>query len=614
MEINNAAKWIWKAGEQVKNDFAYFEDSFEFSGGSSFLKICAESDYIAYVNGKEVSFGQYAGYPDLKFYDEIDISDYCKSGTNRLALTVRYEGINSGTHIDDGAGVIYTVEAGEKLLAYSSESTLSACDEGYVSGEERIITVQLGLAADMKIGTHGTLSPSITVEKTRNFKKRPVKKAVLLQPVEAKKASANGRIYDLLREEAGYVYLTCRTARAETVKVAYGEHLADGGVRYLIGSRNFSLDFHTQPGEHYFCQKFIRIAARYLEVIAPEDVEIISIGIIPSLYPLTERGADLTGLDKDIYDTAVRTLRLCMNAHYEDCPWREQALYVLDSRNQMLFGYDAFYETEFQRENLILISHGGRDDGFLELTFPAVNTPAIPFFSVMYPVAVWEYVKHTADLSVLDEVFPRMMLIMDGMKKRIETDGLIHDFPQPYWNFYEWSDGSTGVPKIPRCHLLLNCAFIYSYERFSELARLRGVDFNVDVEAMRTSVKQKFLNKETGLFRLSDTDPDKYSSLGQAFALLAGVGSERSVAAIKSGELIPATLCMLGFVYDALLKYDTDAKEYILSDIRSKYGFMLDSGATSFWETIDGESAFAKAGSLCHGWSAVPIRYLKMLL
>ena len=34
---------------------------------------------------------------------------------------------------------------------------------------------------------------------------------------------------------------------------------------------------------------------------------------------------------------------------------------------------------------------------------------------------------------------------------------------------------------------------------------------------------------------------------------------------------------------------------------------MLDQGATSVWETIDGGFAFEKAGSLCHGWSAVPI-------
>ena len=34
---------------------------------------------------------------------------------------------------------------------------------------------------------------------------------------------------------------------------------------------------------------------------------------------------------------------------------------------------------------------------------------------------------------------------------------------------------------------------------------------------------------------------------------------------------------------------------------------------TTFWETIDGEKAFENAGSLCHGWSAMPIYYYHTL-
>ena len=70
---------------------------------------------------------------------------------------------------------------------------------------------------------------------------------------------------------------------------------------------------------------------------------------------------------------------------------------------------------------------------------------------------------------------------------------------------------------------------------------------------------------------------------------------------------------MLTFVYDALIARDTEYKEYILADIRQKYGQMLAADATSFWETIDGESAFGGAGSLCHGWSAIPIYYYHIL-
>ena len=42
-------------------------------------------------------------------------------------------------------------------------------------------------------------------------------------------------------------------------------------------------------------------------------------------------------------------------------------------------------------------------------------------------------------------------------------------------------------------------------------------------------------------------------------------------------------------------------------------GYMLDCGATSFWETIIGEADFGRAGSLCHGWSAMPLYYYNIL-
>lgn len=52
----------------------------------------------------------------------------------------------------------------------------------------------------------------------------------------------------------------------------------------------------------------------------------------------------------------------------------------------------------------------------------------------------------------------------------------------------------------------------------------------------------------------------------------------------------------------------------ILDDIEIVYTPMLKSGSTTVWETELGESDFAGAGSLCHGWSAMPIYYYHTLL
>ena len=68
------------------------------------------------------------------------------------------------------------------------------------------------------------------------------------------------------------------------------------------------------------------------------------------------------------------------------------------------------------------------------------------------------------------------------------------------------------------------------------------------------------------------------------------------------------------FKYDAMLLADKGKyKESILSEIDENYRPMLELGNGTVWETDEGESDFGKAGSLCHGWSAMPIYYYNIL-
>ena len=616
MAFDINAKWIWPNDSPQPNEYAYFTQKFSVATTSDVsLLIAAESDYVAYVNGKMVDFGQFAGFPDRKYYDTLDISKFCFVGENVLELSVRYEGKNTACRINSGAGVIFTVEQNNNILVYSSKDTLCSLHSSYVQHTDRFITGQLGLSSAMKYSEPMELLPAIEVKMTDNLLPCPIKKCEH-QPVEVGKRLEGTKIFDFGREITGFLRVAFKCNKETTVTVAYGEHIADGCVRRKIHNRDFSLDFVCKEGENYFEQYFIRLGMRYAEVICDDDVEILSIELLPTLYPLTEKECSLTGIDKKIYDVSVRTLRLSMNRHYEDCPWREQALYVLDSKNQMLCGYYAFEETEFQRAILEFISHSQREDGLLELTAPAVDTPAIPFFSVMYPVTVWEYVKHTGDVSLVGEVVDTMLDILNRLISTQGSNGLIPNLPKPYWNFYEWSYGSDGYSNSDqtRYDLILNCAIIISAQKLGELCKMIGRDFYIDTDRIKKAVKENFFDAKTGLFFSDNLHHDIYTQLGNAFALLIGLGDERTVKAIKEDKtLVPATLSTAGFVYDALLNYSMDEADYILTDIRTKYKYMLDNGATSFWETIDGEKAFDGAGSLCHGWSALPVYYYNVL-
>ena len=620
------AKWIWLQETEQEDEYASFIEKFEHGSGKVILRICSETNYIAYINGKRVGFGQFPNYLNEKYVDELDITGYCQAGTNTLQVTARYEGIDSATHIKDKAGVIFEITENDAVVAYSSKDTLSGYDRSYLQHVCRLVTKQVGYSANMtNAGEETIYQPSREVaELSANFGKRPVEKLIIGEKVSGTRLPVAGKkIFDFQEETAGYLVLDVECEKDTLVTVAYGEHLADGEVRQQIDGRDFSFDFQCAAGSNHFELLFFRIAGRYLEVKNCDDASTVEVGILPASYPVREKAYSLTGLDRKIYETCVRTLKLCMHEHYEDCPWREQALYSLDSRNQMLAGYYAFDNSAFARANIVFMAKGKTADGLLELTFPAVNTPAIPFFSLMYPVVVSEYIQYTKDTTILDEVMQTTDEIMEKFSAYIDDTGLIQNLPKPYWNFYEWSEGSDGATKAGspilgsqegKYDLILNCAFIYAYEHYKELCRMLGRKAEMNVAALKDAIVENFYDESKGFYYLSNRGERIYGQLGNAFAKLAGLSGENMDKAIKGEcDVIPATLSMLGFVYDALLDGSEEMKRYVLDDIREKYGYMLEQGATSFWETMEGEAAFHYAGSLCHGWSAMPIYYYNIL-
>ena len=128
------------------------------------------------------------------------------------------------------------------------------------------------------------------------------------------------------------------------------------------------------------------------------------------------------------------------------------------------------------------------------------------------------------------------------------------------------------------------------------------------------ATSKRWFNKESGLFSLSAVDKE-FNQLPNALAILAGITtqSEAEIIAQKlmSDEVAECSLSAKTFIYDALLKVDKEYLKDVLKEIRKNYTVMLEAGATSVWEVIEGESAFEDAGSLCHGWSAIPILYLE---
>jgi hypothetical protein len=124
-----------------------------------------------------------------------------------------------------------------------------------------------------------------------------------------------------------------------------------------------------------------------------------------------------------------------------------------------------------------------------------------------------------------------------------------------------------------------------------------------------------FWNESSGAFcsYLYEGEQRHYCELSQAILVCAGVADKRQQAivlqklAYPTGEWIPTTLSCSIYKYEALMQMPETYGRLVIDQIGQIWGKMLFAGATSFWETEQGAWDFDNAGSLCHGWSSIPI-------
>lgn len=624
------ARWIWPREEYARHEYADFIAEFRAEQPEGFLRICAKTDYAVWLNGRFVGFNQYRDFPDQKVYDEYPLEGYLVRGRNRLAiLSVAYN-CDTFSRIADGKGIIFEIVNREKELYRSCSEVLSRIDGAYVSGETRCVTQQLGYSFCYDFGGQtdwihrdsSGFAPSFLVAGGRNFSPRPVEKQILLPSCEGK--AMDDGLFDFGREIVGYLSFAVEVSEPCLLTVSFGEHIEDGGVRRLIYGRDFSADFSLRAGVNEFDEYFLRFGLRYLQFsFSRLDARVLRACIRESVYPVRKLSSGLTGLDDRIYEVSVATLRACMHEHYEDCPWREQAQYCMDGRSEMLCSYLAFGESRFPRAALKLMTHRLTDGDMIPMTSPSNQQASIVSFNFVYFLALREYLKYTGDLTLLSEVRDNCRKVMEGFLSRMR-DGLLYE--QPCWNFIEWSKDledsgyfSEDSSRLERCSFANNAWMIIALDCYAEILELQGKDgagYRHIAEELRGRLR-RFYDKASGLY-FTFFSRGKYEHLAeytQFIAVYAGIAEEPEgliARTLERKDIVGMSLASYIFRYEVLLRYPR-WRGMVLKEIREKFGSMLERGATTFWETELGAADFSGAGSLCHGWSAIPIYVYHML-
>lgn len=663
--FSDHSKWIWL--DDTRNPNRYMEARADFTAPDSepvLLNLSVEGQYAVFFNGEYQPSTQYSDFPFAKSVQTIHLLP--APGENTLRIQCWYPGEDTSVTRLEDPGLRFELQNGRRLLVCSDENTPVRIISAYQSGPVPRITGQMGMGFYCRIAKESDWQCAVCVDKQAQCVPRPIRElrvdpcvqgSIVSQgsfqyiggrdvgekmqtaglfwqdlhtmtgsessalPLKFETAFADG-IYVLLDMERlyeGYLTLDITCPEDTLIDVGFGEHTQDLRLRTSVGGRCFGVTTVAGPVRKRFVHYFRRLGCRYLQLfIHSREATIYEAGIQPVFYPVDET-PKLTIFDplhNQIAAISRQTLLACMHEHYEDCPWREQALYAFDSRNQMLAGYYAFGEFDFARENLRLLAMSQREDGLLELCAPARIPITIPSFSMAFIIALEEYCRYSGDLHFAQEMLPVCERILDTLAANTR-DHLAWRLENPkYWNFYEWQPmldgyGDVVLPSAEAGLQLFGLLALQRMHCIRQMLDLPDRETDLHTEAALEEGLEQFWNESEQAYAsfIRGGQQQHYAELIQSLALYAGVCSPERQSILRKkllcGGLVLVTLSYSLFKYEALLQ-DPCNTNAVFSEIAERWGAMLYQGATTFWEVDEGAPAFSRAGSLCHGWSAIP--------
>ncbi len=430
-------------------------------------------------------------------------------------------------------------------------------------------------------------------------------------------------ILDLKQETVGFPVIALTAPAGTIVDIVHGEHLESGRCRADIYGRNFTDRYICREGENHFIYPHRRLGLRYLELhIIPGDREkeitLNQASVIPLELPLPEQAVLKTEdrLLSRIMDISVRTLRLCMHEHYEDCPWREQGLYAYDSRNQILYGYYVWGNYDFAEASLDLLGKSFDGDRYLSLTAPGLTTLTIPVFTLVWITELCEFMMYSGRTALFEKWQNLVDLILDRALASADprVPGLYHPGEQGsyIWNFCEWNGQLSGLKGNAQAPFN-----VYLHESLRSAANMHRFTGNTaraeELEAaagkLGAVIEQTFFDPEQKLYRASLTDDPEFYEHIQAVMLAEELVPEEKQKHILDSfyekKMRGIDLNALRYFVQAMTKNGSEARHFLMRELREILEPIVLSGATSLWETRHGSEDFVYAGSLCHGWSSV---------
>lgn len=433
-------------------------------------------------------------------------------------------------------------------------------------------------------------------------------------------------LYDLGRQDCGYFEIDLVADAGVVVDLHAVEHIEGDRIQHTHYNRNTMRYVTKQGANTYVSQK--RRAGRFLFVTirnATGPVSICRIGLISSTYPVEHIGAFSCSDSRlaEVWHVCARTLQLCMEDTFTDCPLYEQTLWVGDARNEALFAYPIFGATDLARRCLGLAAQSLERLPLVGCQAPSDWDCIIPAWSFLWGVGVWDYYWYSGDKGFLAEIWPAVSQNLRKAEAYVDQRGL---FSEPFWNMFDWARIDDERECVIHNSLFMvgaidaarKCAAVLNRKTQDQwLSGLRrrlveGINacWDDDREAYPDSIHQD---------GTVSTSTCQHTSF---LALLYDVipASKRKIA-LQNVLEPPSSMVKVGSPFAMLYLYEALEKcgheDDIIASIHRKYLPMLKAGATTVWECFPGGTATSgefATRSHCHGWSAAAAYFLTRIV
>lgn len=438
--------------------------------------------------------------------------------------------------------------------------------------------------------------------------------------------------YDLGEQRIGYYEIELFAEDGVEVQISGIEYITKNGELQHTNMITTSLNgmtYITKEGyNRYLSLK--RRSGRYIFITfrnQKKPIRIRLVRIVESTYPVDYRGSFACSdirLDR-IWEISARTLKLCMEDTFTDCPLYEQTLWVGDARNEALFTYPVFGVTDISRSCIDIAGQSLDRYPIIGCQVPSAWDTLIPIWSFLWIISIWDYYWYTGDINFIKERYGLIIDNLKGAKRYIESDGL---FSATMWNFFDWSGIDQDQKKV-----LHNSFFLVG--AVDAALRCANVIEDYEHNEWLGAMRKELVN---GLNSLWDDGkrsyPDSVHDNGSIstkichhtsfLSILYNVADKDNIEQVKANTTTPLKeMTKVGspfailYLFEALEKIG--AEDIIIESIYSNYLPMLKAGATTVWEIFP-NSPWAPDGtkfptrSHCHAWSSAPAYFLNRII